>query len=49
MVEAIKLSKIKITCIKCGKVIKLNFMDSRAICKKCRRNPGRHIEEPVKA
>lgn len=29
--------RIRITCMKCGKEIKLNFMDPRAVCKKCGR------------
>ncbi|MCK4284984.1 MAG: hypothetical protein KAX18_02225 [Candidatus Lokiarchaeota archaeon] len=48
MEEAIELSKIKITCMICGKGIKLDFRDTRALCKKCRRDPGRATEEPLK-
>ena len=31
------MAKIKINCLKCGKEIKLDFMDTRAVCKKCQR------------
>ena len=31
------MAKIKINCLKCGKEIKLNFIDVRAVCKKCRK------------
>ena len=31
------MAKIKINCLKCGKEIKINFMDARAVCKKCQR------------
>ena len=31
------MAKIMIKCRKCGKEIKLNLSDSRALCKKCRK------------
>ncbi len=31
------MAKIKINCLKCGKELKLNFMDARSVCKKCQR------------
>ncbi|MHA2269733.1 MAG: hypothetical protein ACXAB8_18215 [Promethearchaeota archaeon] len=30
------MKKTRINCMKCGKEIKLNFMDVRAVCKHCR-------------
>ncbi|MFX0020680.1 MAG: hypothetical protein ACFE9S_00020 [Candidatus Hermodarchaeota archaeon] len=30
--------KIIVNCKSCGKEIKLDFNDSRALCKKCRKN-----------
>ncbi len=32
-----KIPKIKINCIICGKEIKLNFNSIKAICKKCQK------------
>ncbi|MFX1593857.1 MAG: hypothetical protein ACFFB6_04995 [Promethearchaeota archaeon] len=31
------MAKITVNCIKCGKELKLDFDDSRAVCKKCRK------------
>ena len=30
-------NRIRINCMKCGKEMKLNFMDARAVCKQCGR------------
>ena len=36
--ESENMVKIMINCRKCGKEIRLNLSDTRALCKKCRKN-----------
>lgn len=38
------MGKLKIQCIKCGNVMKLDFSNSVAICKKCEKHEFWHVE-----
>ncbi len=34
--DSTRMAKIKIKCLKCGKLIKLDFNSTVAVCKECR-------------
>ncbi|MFX1326777.1 MAG: hypothetical protein ACFE91_01355 [Promethearchaeota archaeon] len=38
------MSKIKIKCIKCGNIMKLDFSSSVAVCKKCEKDEFWQVE-----
>jgi len=42
------MAKIIINCRKCGKEIKLDLTDSRALCRKCRKNQIAHYAKTTK-
>lgn len=37
------MTKIKLTCMKCGKKIKLDFTSNIAMCKKCQKESSKAV------